>query len=170
MAASNFELDRWIHRIAQGDRAALEKLYQATRPAVYAYALSITKSPFDAEDVLHDCYIAIWNGASGYRSQDKAMAWIMTVTRNLCYKLLQNQKRYLTLENDDFLGKTAADPDDRLLVRHCMTKLTEEERQIVILHAVAGCRHWEIAQMLKLKTGTVLSKYHRAIQKLRSAL
>ena len=170
MAASNFELDRWIRRIAQGDRDCLEKLYHATRPAVYAYALSITKSPFDAEDVLHDCYITIWNRASGYRSQEKAMAWIMTITRNLCYKLLQNQKRYLTLENDDFLGKNDADPDDRLLVRQCMTKLTEEERQIVILHAVAGCRHWEIAQMLKLKTGTVLSKYHRAIQKLRNAI
>ena len=170
MAASNFELDRYIRRIAQGDRDALEKLYHATRPAVYAYALSITKSPFDAEDVLHDCYITIWNSAGGYRSREKAMAWIITITRNLCYKLIENQKRYLNLENDDYLGKTEADPEERLLVRQCMTRLTQEEQQIVILHAVAGCKHWEIAKMLELKTGTVLSKYHRAIRKLRQAL
>ena len=170
MAASNYELDRYIHRIAQGDRNALEKLYHATRPAVYAYALSITKSPFDAEDVLHDCYITIWNSAAGYRSQEKAMAWIMTVTRNLCYKVIARQNRYLTLENDDYLGKTNADSEERLLVRQCLAQLTQEEQQIVILHAVAGCKHWEIAKMLKLKTGTVLSKYHRAIGKLRNAL
>ena len=170
MAAPNFELEWWIRKVAQGDRDALEKLYRATGTAVYAYALSITKSPQDAEDVLQDCYISIWRSAGGYRSQEKAMAWIMTITRNLCYKHLQKQKRYLSLENNDFWGKTDADPEERLLVRQCMTVLTEEERQIVILHAVAGCRHREIAQMLQLKTGTVLSKYHRAIQKLRDAL
>ena len=170
MAASNRELDRWIHRIAQGDRDALEKLYRATRSAVYAYALSITKNRFDAEDVLHDCYITIWNSAGTYRSQEKCMAWIMTVTRNLCFKLSNSQQRYLSLDNADLFSRPDADPDHRLLVRQCMERLTEEERQIVILHAVAGCRHREIGEMLKLKTGTVLSKYHRAIQKLRTAL
>lgn len=170
MAPFHFELDWWIRRIAQGDRDALEKLYQATRPAVYAYALSLTKDPHCAEDVLQDCYITIWNSAGGYQPQGKAMAWIMTITRNLCYKRLQQQKRYLPLDCDDYLGRSDADPDERLLVRQCLKALTEEEQQIVILHAVAGCRHQEIAQMLGLKTGTVLSKYHRAIQKLRDAL
>ena len=170
MAASNLALDRWIRRIAKGDREALENLYRATRPAVYAYALSITKNRFDAEDVLHDCYITVWHSAGAYRPQEKAMAWIMTITRNLCFRLTRSQQRYLSLESEEYFAGPAADPDDRLLVSQCMKLLTEEERQIVILHAVAGCRHREIGQMLKLKTGTVLSKYHRAIQKLRQAL
>lgn len=170
MAASNFEMDRWIKKISLGDRDALEKLYHATRPAVYAYALSITKNRFDAEDVLQDCYITIWNSADGYRSQQKPLAWIMTITRNLCFKLARRQQRYVSLEDPNLYCREDADPDDRLLVQSCMNLLTEEERQIVILHAVAGCRHREIGQMLKLKTGTVLSKYHRAIQKLREAL
>lgn len=170
MAVSHFELDRWIRRIAQGDRDALASLYGVTRPAVYAYALSITKSGYDAEDVLHDCYIQIWNSAAAYRSEDRPMAWIMTITRNLCFKLSRSQQRYLSLDSEEYCLSPAADPDDRLLIRQCMTVLTEEERQIVILHAVAGCKHREIGRMMNLKTGTVLSKYHRAIQKLREAL
>lgn len=170
MAASNLELDRWIKKISLGDRDALEKLYHATRPAVYAYALSITKNRFDAEDVLHDCYITVWNSAGSYRPQEKPLAWIMTITRNLCFKLSRRQQRYVSLEDPNRYCREGTDPESRLLVESCMKLLTEEERQIVILHAVAGCKHREIAEMQKLKTGTVLSKYHRAIQKLRAVL
>lgn len=170
MAVPNFEMDRWIKKISLGDRDALEKLYHATRPAVYAYALSITKNRFDAEDVLQDCYITVWNSAGSYRPQEKPLAWIMTITRNLCFKLTRHQQRYVSLEDPSLYCREGTDPEDRLLVESCMRLLTEEERQIVILHAVAGCRHREIGQMLRLKTGTVLSKYHRAIQKLREAL
>ena len=49
-----------------------------------------------------------------------------------------------------------------------MKTLAFEERQIVILHALTGLKHREIADILEVPTGTVLSKYNRAIKKLRS--
>ena len=58
-------------------------------------------------------------------------------------------------------------PEDRLLIGACMERLTQEERQIVVLHAVSGFRHREIAQILQLPLPTVLSKYHRALKKLK---
>ena len=164
---STFQLDRWIKAIARGDRDALAQLYAATHGAVYAYALSILKNRLDAEDVLQDCYITILRSAGQYKSQDKPMAWIMTITRNLCLKLLRQQQRYLPLENEELYCRAETDPDDRLLIRQCMQQLTDQERQIVVLHAVAGFSHGEIAKHLDLKLGTVLSKYHRAIQKLK---
>ena len=170
MMILSFQLDRWIRRISQGDRDALESLYHATRPAVYAFALSITQNRHDAEDVLQDCYLAIWNNAASYRSDGKPVAWIMTITRNLCFKLSRQQQRYLSFDPELYLTAPESDPEDRLLIQRCMTVLTEEERQIVLLHAVAGCTHREIGNMLGLKLGTVLSKYHRALQKLREAL
>lgn len=166
--ASNLTLDRWLRDIARGDRDALENLYQVSGSAVYAYALSILKNRTDAEDVLHDTFVTIWNSAGEYRSLDKPMAWIITITRNHCYKMQRYQRRYLPLEAEDCLSGLAMDPEDKLMLVQCMKVLTDEERQIVILHAVAGFRHREIAEMLKLNTSTVLSKYHRAIQKMRS--
>ena len=47
-----------------------------------------------------------------------------------------------------------------------MEKLTDEEREIVMLHAVAGFKHREIAHMMDMALATVLSKYHRAMKKL----
>ena len=49
-------------------------------------------------------------------------------------------------------------------------RLSDEERQIVVLHAAAGFRHREIADMLGLPLPTVLSKYHRTLKKLRTFL
>ncbi len=168
--AGSHRLQLWISRIGQGDRDALAKLYQATSTAVYAYALSIVKHPQDAEDVLQDCYVAIFRNAGSYRPQDKPMAWIITITKNLCLKLLRRQQRYISTDSEDLFSRLDADPDDRLMLQSCMKVLTAEEQQIVILHAVAGFTHRQIAAFLNLKHGTVLSKYHRAIQKLRACM
>ena len=65
-AAHSAELDDCLRRIAQGDRDALAALYEATKASVYALALSLLKNAPDAGDVLHDCYVSIWNGASGH--------------------------------------------------------------------------------------------------------
>ena len=51
-----------------------------------------------------------------------------------------------------------------------MRVLGDEERQVVMLHAVAGFKHREIAQMLDMALPTVLSKYNRALKKLRTRL
>lgn len=168
--ATALQMDRWIKAISRGDRDALEKLYDAASAAVYAYALSILKNRHDAEDVLQDCFVTIFRNAGQYKSQDKPMAWIMTITKNHCLKLIRRQQRYVSFENEDWFGDTVADPENKLLLQSCMKVLTSEEQQIVILHAVAGCTHREIARHLNIKQGTVLSKYHRAIGKLRSCM
>lgn len=167
--ASNRELEHWLRDIGKGDRDALASLYRATSGPVYGYALSLLKNPQDAEDVLHDCYISIWNSAATYRRQEKPMAWILTVTRNLCLKRLRNRNRHVPLETA-WNPATVSDPEEAALLRACMQALSEEERQTVVLHAVVGLRHRDIAGILGLKPSTVMSKYRRAIQKLKAQL
>ena len=86
-------LDRCLLGIADEDSQALADLYDCTSASVYAFALSILKNTQDAEDVLHDCYLHIYSAASGYRSSGKPMAWILTITRNLCLLKLRERKR-----------------------------------------------------------------------------
>lgn len=172
------QLDRWISRIADGDREALACLYEAVRVPVYSYALSILKHAPDAEDVLHDCFLSIHTSAAGYRSAGKPMAWILTITRNLCLMKLreknrENHRRTDIPEEDwdTHLGLSDdTDVCDRLILDECMNRLSEEERQIVVLHAVSGLKHREIAGILSLPLATVLSKYSRAVKKLKAIL
>ena len=78
------DLDSLLYGISNGDKKCLEQLYQVTHTSVYSFALSVLKNHHDAEDVLHDCYVAVWNGAESYVSRGKPMAWIITIAKNLC--------------------------------------------------------------------------------------
>ena len=60
--------------------------------------------------------------------------------------------------------------EDSLLLRTLLGNLSDEERQIVTLHALAGCKHREIAVILGIPLPTVLSKYRRALRKLEKQL
>ena len=67
-------------------------------------------------------------------------------------------------------GNPAVTAENKAAIRACMERLSDEERQIVVLHAVSGFKHREIASLLSLALPTVLSKYNRAIKKLRAYL
>ena len=160
-----------ISRIAQGDQDALAMLYRETSSAVYGFALSILKDRHAAEDVMQDAYLTIHASAGRYEEMGKPMAWILTIVRNLARMRLR-QERGGTVPVDE--AWDLADPDDRfgrqndrMLLQAAMECLSDEERQIVTLYAVSGLRHREIAGLLERPLPTVLSKYRRALQKLR---
>lgn len=167
-------LDACLAALAAGESAALETLYKHTSAPIYGFALSILKNAPDAEDVLHDCYVNVYAAAPRYTSGGKPMAWMLTIARNLCLQKLREGRKTADLPQEDWEkyleareGMTA---EERLLVAECLTKLTDEERQIVVLHAVAGFKHRETAELLGLPLPTVLSKYNRALKKLKALL
>lgn len=166
-------LEGYLARIAAGEQDALADLYHKTRPAVYGFALSILKNEHDAEDVLHDAYVQIWQAAGSYRGQGKPMAWILTITRNLSLTYLRRQSRTepLNMENwqDRLASNEAVTQEDRMALSALLAALEDTERQIVVLHALSGLKHREIAEMMQMPLPTVLSKYHRAMKKLRLA-
>ena len=84
------DLDSLLYGISNGDKKCLEQLYQVTHTSVYSFALSVLKNHHDAEDVLHDCYVAVWNGAESYVSRGKPMAWIITIAKNLCLQRMSS--------------------------------------------------------------------------------
>lgn len=166
------QLESCIARLAQDDRKAFAILYEQTRACIYGFALSILKNTHDAEDILQDCYIAVCSAAKNYRPCGKPMAWIFTIARNLCLMKQREYRRTGTIPDENwetsFQEKEDLSPEDKLILTECMQALTDEERQIVVLHAVGGFKHREIAGMLNLPLPTVLSKHSRALKKLKA--
>lgn len=166
-------IENYIEKIAEGSKAALSLLYEQTHSAVYGFALSILKNRQDAEDVEHDTYIQVWRAVSRYVPEGKPLAWIFTITRNLALMRLRERKRVVAVSPEDwqsmFADETAADQENRQILELLLETLSDEERQIVVLHAMTGLKHREIAELLQLGLPTVLSKYNRALKKLRKA-
>lgn len=167
-------LDECLQQMAAGDQDALATLYEHTSAAVFSYALSVLKNRQDAEDVLHDCYLRLYAAAHRYQSHGKPLAWILTVTRNLCMQQLRERQKTAEFPETDAglfdLADPRLSPEDKTVLNECLQRLSDEERQIVVLHAVSGFRHREIAALLDLPLATVLSKYHRALKKLKTEL
>lgn len=173
-ANPNGELEALIGGIAAGSREDLAELYRRTRAAVYGLALSYLKNGAEAEDVAQDTFVKVWAAAPSYRPQGKPMAWLLTIARNLALGRLRTAARIQDLSEAQWSAfSTESDTltaDDRTVLGAALGRLSDEERHIVVLHAVCGLKHREIAQFLGLALPTVLSKYHRSLKKLKTIL
>ncbi len=171
---SDAELENCIKKIAAGEKEALSGLYYDTHAAVYGLALSLLKNPHDAEDVMQEVYIRIWESAPNYQAMGKPLAWIFTIARNQAMMSIRAKERTSPKDPAELgtgIGEeNLSDPEERIVLNAVMGTLKEEEQMVVILHAVAGMKHREIAEILGVKLSTVLSRYNRALKKLRRAL
>ena len=160
-----------IPKIAEGDREAFCLLYEQSRTAVYGYCLSLLNKREDAEDAMQETYLKLRSAAHLYRPQGKPMAWIFTIARNICLMRLR-QKPGIPVEEaeKELSADHTAQTDTRLMLEQALRALTQEERQIVVSHALAGMKHREIAEMLDIPLSTVLSKYNRGLEKMRRKL
>ena len=154
--------------------AAFEAAVEQYGDTVFRLAYSYLKNRADAEDVMQETFVRAHLSAGRYVSQGKPMAWLMRIARNLALMKLREGKRTIAMSPEDWMEAFADRPDftseDAMTLTQLMDALTDEEREIVSLHALTGLKHREIAAMLDLALPTVLSKYHRALKKLKSTL
>ena len=165
-------LEGYINRIADTDMASLKLLYEETSAGVYSFALSMMKNREDAEDILQETFLTIHKSAHLYKPMGRPMEWIMTVTRNLCISRLRTRSKTADLQSADEPAdySSIATSEDRIVLAEGLKTLSDEEQRIVILHAVSGLKHREIAAVLGVPVSTVTSKYRRALKKLKTIL
>ena len=166
--------DSLLIGVAEGNRQAFSALYRAAGGSVYAYALSMLKDPAEAEDTMQDTFLKVRSAAHLYQPEGKPMAWIFTIARNICLMRLRQQKHIAYFSPDESYKEVdftqITDLEDRIVLQAALHVLSDEECQIIVLHAVTGWKHREIAQLLQLPVSTVLSKYRRGLKKLRTEL
>lgn len=163
--------DEDILAVARNGPDALRRLYEKTSKGVYAYALSLLKNAHDAEDVCQETFLSIYDKAGDYEPQGKPMAWIITVAKRHALTVLRKERGKSYIEESEKANAEAfsrtENTEQRLLLQAATEVLNDDERQIVMLKAVAGMKAREIGKILGMPLNTVLSKYHRAIGKMR---
>lgn len=166
------QIEEQIAGIANGNMDALSRLYELIKTDIYAYAISKLANKHDAEDITHDTFVLIYKHAKQYRAEGKPLAWIFTIELNLIRKLCNANKPSASL--DEAIGEKSNESDftnqvvNSQFLREVLSKLDNEEREIISLHIVSGLKHREIAKLLDKPLSTVLSKYNRAIKKLQA--
>lgn len=181
-ARANAEL---IRRMAGGDRDALAELYDKLARPLYATARHILNDAAEAEDVVHDVFLTLWENASNFDSaRGAAFSWAVTLTRNRSIDRLRsrsNRARLLGNSVPSDLGYDAeggfiggddlAQLGDRAAaVRSAVAELPADQKKALELAFFSGLTQKEIAEKLSEPIGTVKARIRRGLIKLRDLL
>jgi RNA polymerase sigma-70 factor, ECF subfamily len=174
-----------IRRMAGGDRDALAELYDKLSRPLFATARHILNDAAEAQDVVHDVFMSLWENAGTFdSSRGAAFSWAVTLTRNRSIDRLRsraNRARLLgnsipdDLGYDEDVGSMAgldkADLGDRAAaVRSALAELPTEQQKALELAFFSGLTQKEIAEKLSEPIGTVKARIRRGLVKLRDML
>lgn len=99
------------------------------------------------------------------------MAWILKITRNLAYNYLKKIKDNVSFDDELYTSKTQEkDLNEEIVLKQAISTLNIKQREIVVLYAVSGLSHKEIAELLNIAYPTVRWHYHMALKKLKSIM
>jgi RNA polymerase sigma-70 factor (ECF subfamily) len=177
------ELDLLV-RIARQDRRAFEDLFARYSGILYATALKFLKDDADAQDVVQDVFIQIWDKAKLYDpAKGKPLTWALTLTRNRSIDRIRSIQRRSRLR-DDFEKESAVDEsgilrealsgvdasDTAKILRDVVGQLPAPQRTVIQLAYFEGLTHTEIADRLGEPLGTIKARARRALMKLKTSL
>ena len=177
------ELDL-LARITKRERAAFEELYTRYSNILYATAMKFLKEDADAQDVVQDVFIQIWDKAKLYDpAKGKPLTWALTMTRNRSIDRIRAIQRRTRLR-DDFEKETVADESAGIrealsgvdasertqILRDAVGRLSPEQRKVIDLAFFGGLTQSEIADRLGEPLGTVKARARRGLMKLKEHL
>lgn len=172
------------------DQAQFEEQAMEYMPALYTAAMRMTRNPSDAEDLVQEAYLKAYRAFGGFQEGTNLRAWLYRILTNTYINTYRAKKRRpeqsdiddvedlylykrLSATNAEF-GRSA---EDELLetitdsaVKEAIESLPESFRMAVLLSDVEGFSYKEIADILDVPMGTVMSRLHRGRKALQKAL
>ena len=139
--------------------------YEQYRVGIYRFALSLLRSPEQAEDVLQETFVKLLTGKFSFPTPGKEKAWLYKVARNLCMDILRQRIRELELP-----PAIAAPPGENWEFLELISALPQLEQEILSLRFIGGFAHKEIAGITGTTVHAAKKRYERAIQKLRAEM
>jgi len=141
---------------------------------MYRYAAWLCRDPAIAEDVVQEALLRAWKSLDGLRDDAAAKQWILTIVRRENARYFE-RKRLETVDIDNLTASQAAmlaessdsDLDD---VRQAIYRLEDDYREPLVLQVLMGHSTKEIAKLMDIKPGAVLTRLHRARNKLKDEI
>ncbi|MBC7225189.1 MAG: RNA polymerase sigma factor [Anaerolineae bacterium] len=170
---------RLLAQARQGNLRAFEALYEKYKNMVYRAALTITRDPDAAEDILQDCFLRLHAHMDSLDGSYPIGPWLYRVTVNLCYNWATRRRRIVAGEEPleamegphaDLPEATFARHELRAAVEQALEHLSLNHRLVIALYYLGGFSLEEIAYILDCPMGTVKSRLHYARLRLRELL
>ena len=170
------EDDQAIARCQEGDREAFRHLVERYKDVLYGTAILMTGNRAVAEEMVQEAFLSAWRGIGGFEQGRPAKPWLTRILVNGA--LARRRKRAVSTvpmtDSDQPDADSSSDELDalesRAVVRQALAQLDADQHRIVVLRYFAELTVPEIASSMGLKEGTVKSRLHRALARLREHL
>ncbi len=168
--------DQAIARSQEGDCEAFRHLVERHKDVLYGTAILMTGNRAVAEEIVQEAFLSAWRGIGGFKNGQPLKPWLTRILVNGV--LAQKRKRAVPTvpmtDSDQPAVPSTSDQLDvlesRAVVRQALAKLDVEQQQVVVLRYFAELTVPEIAKSMGIKEGTVKSRLHRALGRLREHL
>jgi RNA polymerase sigma-70 factor, ECF subfamily len=172
-----------ISECCAGHTQAFNRLVFRHQNSVSTLATRLLRDPCEAEDVTQDTFLRAYERIEEFRGEAKFSTWLYRICHNLCLNHLKRKKTDPTNNiGDKALPEELAAPRNRLpdqmlirkeqqhLVKQAFAHMTQEFREVLVLHHTAHLSYEEIAETLGLPVGTVRSRLHRGREEIKEHL
>ena len=166
------------HRDEAGNRGEpdFEQVFLPHLDAAYNLARWLLRNDQDAEDAVQEAYMRAYKAFARFHGGD-GKAWFMTILRNVCYTMIKKLRSHETPEPfDEEIHQAAGGTEQQEAFRQkanaegllaALEKLPDEFREVIVLHDLEGLAYKEIATVVGIPIGTVMSRLARARGRLR---
>ncbi len=140
-------------------------------PRLRRYARALTQNAHAADDLVQDCLERAWRKAHHWEPGTDLRAWLFTLMHNLhINKLRRRRLDTEPMEHTDYQDPRPQAPDAALNLRDLeqgLAQLSEEQREVLLLVCLEEMSYEQVAAVLGVPLGTVMSRLHRARERLR---
>ncbi|MGC9330335.1 MAG: RNA polymerase sigma factor [Bacteroidales bacterium] len=166
------EEKKLVKRCQLRDGKAFNKLYEKYAPVLFAICMRYGKNQAEAEDILQESFLTIFNKIETYRFEGSFEGWMKRITVNTAINLLRSKNHQLyRIKSDEydqvkFEGYDAISKLNEEEILKCIQNLPVGYRTVFNLHVVEGYKHREIAELLMISENTSRTQLGKARQAL----
>jgi RNA polymerase sigma-70 factor, ECF subfamily len=166
-----------IRRTKAGDTEAFGQLVAKYRNKIFTFVYGMVRNEHDAWDIAQEAFLTAWRSSNRFEGRSSFYTWLHTLTMNVTISFLRRNGHRKEVELNETIPSAlpGADADYhrteiRERVNAATTKLSAEQRTVLVLKELEGLEYHEIAELLNRPTGTVMSRLFYARRNLRSLL
>jgi RNA polymerase sigma-70 factor, ECF subfamily len=166
-----------VDRSQAGDNDAFGKLVTKYRAQIYSMLYSMVRNENDAWDLAQESFLRAWRSIHKFEGRSSFYTWLYRLTLNLAIDSLRRKGRFVEVELDDAIPCSLPSPranyrrtEIRQHINAALELLPPEHRVAIVLKEIEGLQYQEIADILDISIGTVMSRLFHGRKKLQSIL
>lgn len=192
LRAQEKERDRKLVALAkEGKREAFRELFQHYNRRAFSIAIGVVKNEQDALDIVQDAFVKVHKHIANFQGSSSFYTWLYRIVMNLSIDHIRKRKRARNIDVTERVGAAAAGESSHALaprlanaspsknverselivqLQAAMAELPEHHRAVITLREVEGLSYEEMAEILEVPKGTIMSRLFHARRKLQQSL